>query len=189
MSEVMENENFSSEEPNQSETVGNSESGVVGLLKEELQKAKNETEKAKQDFLYERAEFQNYKRRMSSDIQDVKRESVKKILISLLEPLDSLDKVIQSNPNPSTEMIGFLEGVKLIQKQMSSVLEKENVFKLDPKGESFDPSSMEAIASEDLEDLKEETVIEVFRPGYMFKEGDRSIALRTAMVKVGRPKF
>ena len=171
-------------------------SSVEELLKEELENAKKEVENFKKEvehykdsFLRERAEFQNHKRRALNEYNEVKRESVKKMLMSIIDPIDSLDKVIHANQNPSKELTPFLEGVELIRKQLNSILEKENVVKLDPVGQAFDPTYMEAIASEDLDELKEETVIEVYRAGYLFKEGDRNIALRTAMVKVGRPKF
>ena len=179
------------------ESESNSEATEVNAVEEananpleaELKKAKEEVEKLRQDILYERADFQNYKRRTAGDFLDIKRESVKKLISSLLEPLDSLDKVVMSNENPSAEMKPFIDGVEMIRKQLNGILEKEKVFKIDPKGEAFDPSTMEAISSEDLEELTEETVIEVYRSGYVFKETDKTISLRTAMVKVGRPKF
>jgi molecular chaperone GrpE len=189
MSEVIENENLSSEDSKLAEVGVEDTTDSNSLFEEELKKAKSEAEQFKDSWQRERAEFQNYKRRVLNESLEVKRESVKKVLMSLLEPLDSLDKVIGSNPNPAQEMTAFLEGVNLIRKQLNSVLEKENVFKLDPKGQIFDPSTMEAISSEESEEYNEETVIEVYRPGYMFKEGDRNISLRTAMVKVGKPKF
>lgn len=164
------------------------ENSVVELLKEELEKAKQESVSLKDSWLRERAEFQNYKRRTAAEYAVIKREAVKNFIIKLLNPIDNLERV-GTGVNVSDEMKPFIDGVAMILREMNGILEKENVVKVSPVGQPFDPTTMEAIASDESEDVTEETVVEVYQPGYVFTENNESFALRPARVKVARPKF
>ncbi len=164
------------------------ENSVVALLKEELEKAKQESVSLKDSWLRERAEFQNYKRRTAAEYAVIKREAVKNFIIKLLNPIDNLERV-GTGVNVSDEMKPFIDGVGMILRELNGILEKENVVKVSPVGQPFDPTTMEAIASDESEDVTEETVVEVYQPGYVFTENNESFALRPARVKVARPKF
>ena len=155
---------------------------------DELVRAKQEIESLKDSWARERAEFQNFKRRTSHDYMNIKREAVKVFVTKLLTPLDNLERV-GTGINATDEMKPFIDGVEMIKKEFFFILEKENVLKLNPKGEVFDPMSMEAIASEESEEFSEETVLEVYQCGYAIQENNEKIMLRPARVKVGRPKI
>ena len=91
--------------------------------------------------------------------------------------------------NVTDETKPFIDGVGMILRDINGILEKENVTKVSPVGQPFDPTTMEAIASDESEEVKEEIVTEVYQPGYVFTENNESFALRPARVKVARPKF
>ncbi len=177
------------EENNSSTAEGKapSENSIVELLKEELNKAKQENASLNDKLARAMADFQNLKRRTAAEYTTLKRESVKNFVIKMLNPLDNLERVIV--PNPSPEMKPVVDGVKMIVNEIVSVLEREGISKVDASGQPFDPSRMEAIASEESEDYNEEIVIEVFRAGYEFTENNERFPLRPAMVKVGKPKI
>jgi molecular chaperone GrpE len=42
---------------------------------------------------------------------------------------------------------------------------------------------------QESEDFTEEIVVEVYQPGYEFRENNDSFSLRPARVKVGRPRL
>lgn len=170
-------------------TVGvKEEKSELAATQEELQKAKKEIAELNDSLLRLRADFQNHKKRTAEEYTKIKKEAVKNFIIKLLNPLDNLERVGTSS-NISDEMKPFIEGVGMILRELNGVLEKENVQKLIPVGKPFDPTIMEAIASEELEDVKEETVTEVYQAGYIFTENNESFALRPARVRVARPKF
>ncbi len=186
--ETMEN-TIQAEPTGEENTIDNEkENSVVALLKEELEKAKQEIVSLKDSWLRERAEFQNYKRRTAAEYAVIKREAVKNFIIKLLNPIDNLERV-GTGTNATEEMKPFIDGVGMILREMNGILEKENVVKVSPVGQPFDPTTMEAIASDESEDVTEETVTEVYQPGYVFTENNESFALRPARVKVARPKF
>ncbi|TGN19873.1 nucleotide exchange factor GrpE [Leptospira idonii] len=162
-------------------------SSVPEGLEAELDKAKKEIDTLKDSWLRERAEFQNYKRRTANDLLNARKDSIKKFAEGLLTPLDNLERVTNVN-NPTAEVKAFVDGILMIQKDFISVLEREGIKRLDPKGQPFDPMIMEAIVSEESAEYTEETVIETFQMGYFHEEGETKQSIRPARVKVGKPQ-
>lgn len=159
---------------------------AVSNVEKELDEAKKEIETLKDSWLRERAEFQNYKRRTANDLLHARKDAIKKFAEGLTSALDNLERV-SNIPNPTPEVVAFVEGIKMVQKEFYSVLEREGIKRLDPKGMSFDPMMMEAIASEESAEYTEETVVETYQAGYYHEEGDTKHSIRPARVKVGKP--
>ena len=160
----------------------------INSLKKELEKIEKESENFKDSWLRERAEFQNYKKRILQDIQNIKKNTIRQIVENILNPIDNLERITQDQKNITEELKSFLDGVEMIKKDFYSALQKENIFRVEPLNELFDPSKMEAISSEEKENFKEETVIEVYQPGYMIKEEKEETILRPSRVKIAKPK-
>ena len=186
--ETMENTTQTEPTGEESQADSEKENSVVALLKEELEKAKQKIASLEDSFLRERAEFQNYKRRTAAEYAKIKEEAVKNFIIKILNPIDNLERV-GTGVNVTDETKPFIDGVGMILRDINGILEKENVTKVSPVGQPFDPTTMEAIASDESEEVKEEIVTEVYQPGYVFTENNESFALRPARVKVARPKF
>ncbi|EQA73315.1 nucleotide exchange factor GrpE [Leptospira noguchii] len=181
-------ENMNSEESTetaQTESIKTSETETS--LQTELESAKKEIESLKDSWARERAEFQNFKRRSAQEFVSIRKEAVKSLVSGFLNPIDNLERVGATQTN-SEELKPFVDGVTMILKEFYSVLEKSNVIRFDPKGESFDPMSMEALSSEEGDQYSEETVIDVYQPGYYYKENEDKFTLRPARVRIGKPK-
>ncbi|MGJ4745423.1 nucleotide exchange factor GrpE [Leptospira sp. SA-E8] len=160
---------------------------VEETLRKELEAAKKEIESLKDSWTRERAEFQNYKRRSAQEFSNIKREAVKSLVTEFLNPIDNLDRV-GSGVNVTEEVKPFVDGVTMILKEFYSVLERSNVFRQYPQGEAFDPTLMEALSSEEGDQYKEETVIEVYQAGFYIKDNEDKFSLRPARVRIGKPK-
>lgn len=181
-------ENMNSEETTetaQTESIKTAETETS--LQTELESAKKEIESLKDSWARERAEFQNFKRRSAQEFVSIRKEAVKSLVSGFLNPIDNLERVGATQTN-SEELKPFVDGVTMILKEFYSVLEKSNVIRFDPKGESFDPMSMEALSSEEGDQYSEETVIDVYQPGYYYKENEDKFTLRPARVRIGKPK-
>lgn len=173
----------------ETEAIKEEESSIEKQLKEDLEKLKKENMELKDSWVRERAEFQNYKRRSASEYANAQKDSIKNFVSKLLNPLDNLDRVASVN-NPNGELKTFVDGVGMIKRELYSILEKENIFKVSPLNQPFDPMTMEAIAAEESDQFKEEIVIEVYQPGFIIKDtnNNQTFTLRPSRVKVGRPK-
>lgn len=156
-------------------------------LQAELEAAKKEIESLKDSWARERAEFQNFKRRSAQEFTSIRKEAVKSLVSGFLNPIDNLERV-GATQTSAEELKPFVDGVAMILKEFYSVLEKSNIVRFDPKGESFDPMSMEALSSEEDDQYSEETVIDVYQPGYYYKENEDKFTLRPARVRIGKPK-
>ncbi|HMV77287.1 MAG TPA: nucleotide exchange factor GrpE [Leptospiraceae bacterium] len=188
VAEESKTEKENSEIPNEETNETENKDTAVLKLEQDLKKAGDEILSLKDSWARERAEFQNFKRRSAAEFLAVKREALKAFIVKLLDPLDNLERVSVSS-SEELELKAFIDGVNMIQMQFISILEKENVFKMNCAGQPFDPMKMEAIASLESEDYNEETVIEVYQAGYEFRENNESVVLRPARVRIGRPKF
>lgn len=188
VAEESKTENEQNEIPKEETNETENKDSAVLKLEQDLKKAGDEILSLKDSWARERAEFQNFKRRSAAEFLAVKREALKTFIVKLLDPLDNLERVSVSN-SEEMELKAFIDGVNMIQMQFISILEKENVFKMNCAGQPFDPMKMEAIASLESEDYNEETVIEVYQAGYEFRENNESVVLRPARVRIGRPKF
>ena len=82
--------------------------------------------------------------------------------------------------NLEDEVSKFLEGFKLMYKQIKDLLEKFEVKEIDCLGKEFDPALEQAVVMDHDETKESGVVTVVLQKGYMYK--DR--VLRTAMVKV-----
>ncbi|EMO04661.1 co-chaperone GrpE [Leptospira interrogans serovar Icterohaemorrhagiae str. Verdun HP] len=181
-------ENMNSEESTETTQTESMETAETETsLQTELESAKKEIESLKDSWARERAEFQNFKRRSAQEFVSIRKEAVKSLVSGFLNPIDNLERVGATQTN-SEELKPFVDGVTMILKEFYSVLEKSNVIRFDPKGEPFDPMSMEALSSEEGDQYSEETVIDVYQPGYYYKENEDKFTLRPARVRIGKPK-
>lgn len=131
--------------------------------------------------LRSQAELINYKRRKDEETNRIIKYAEEDILKGFLPILDNFERAISmDDDNLEDEVSKFLEGFKLMYKQIKDLLEKFEVKEIDCLGKEFD-SSLEQAVVVDHDETKESGVVTVvLQKGYMYK--DR--VLRTAMVKV-----
>lgn len=155
-------------------------------LELELKKSQEEANSFKDSWQRERAEFVNYKKRTAFELLNSRKEAVRQFIYELLSPLDNLD-LVTNVKTENAELKAFIEGVVMVKKEFIGIMEREGVKRMEPVDESFDPMIMEAIASVESEEYKDEVVIEVFQPGYYYMDGEEKRSIRPARVKVGKP--
>jgi molecular chaperone GrpE len=115
------------------------------------------------------ADFENYKKRSSKQMQDYAERASESLLTKLLDVLDTIDLALHHEPS------GPLEHVAVA---LNEVLQREGLERIDSAGVPFDPEVHDAVAHEDSDDAPE--VVEVMRAGYRYK----GKVIRPAMVKV-----
>lgn len=132
-------------------------------------------------FLRERAELENFKRRMQRDKSEALRFANEPLVRDLLPVVDNLERAIAhaqggGNGQPLSE------GVQLVLRAFLDVLEKHGVTRVSATGEPFDPTRHEAVAQVETEDLPPNSVAEEHTPGYSL----HNRLLRAAMVSVSK---
>ncbi len=137
----------------------------------------------KDAYLRKQADLDNYRKRMIRDKEDAIRFANKDLLQDLLPVIDDFERAIGSAED-SRDFDSFLEGVKLIEKQFVSMLEKKwGLIRMESLNQEFDPQEHEALMMIESDQHDTQTVIEDFQKGYYYQ--DR--VLRHAKVKVAVP--
>lgn len=124
------------------------------------------------------ADFQNYKKRMERDNELMYANMKGDIIKKVLPVLDDLERALQNRPADDA----WANGVELIVRKFQTILENENLKRIEAKGAAFDPNFHEAISHEPSDEVESGYVIEVVQNGYML--GERVI--RPALVRVAQ---
>ena len=131
--------------------------------------------------LRSQAELINYKRRKDEETNRIIKYAEEDILKGFLPILDNFERAIgMDDDDLEDEVSKFLEGFKLMYKQIKDLFEKFEVKEIDCLGKEFDPALEQAVVMDHDETKESGVVTVVLQKGYMYK--DR--VLRTAMVKV-----
>ncbi|NLI73296.1 MAG: nucleotide exchange factor GrpE [Euryarchaeota archaeon] len=155
----------------------------IELLKAQLESIKEELSKKTalaDDYLDTarrvQAEFENYKKRVAKEREQIISCANERLLCDLLIIYDDLQRALDTN----CETDELREGVSKIYTNLTNFLEENGVREIPADG-VFDPSCQEALATGEGEDGR---ILEVYQKGYFL--GSR--VLRTSKVKVARRK-
>ncbi|MEW6018253.1 MAG: nucleotide exchange factor GrpE [Pseudomonadota bacterium] len=127
------------------------------------------------------ADLDNFRRRVERDRDDLARFAAEKLILRLLPVVDNLD-LAKKSAETATEVGPVRDGINLIVKQFGEALSKEGVEPIDADGKPFDPEFHEAVMRVDSDEYPDNTVVEVFRRGYLMY----GKVIRAAMCKVSR---
>jgi len=144
----------------------------------EVAKLKTEIEHLREMYLRKLAEFDNYRKRTDRERQELRRTAAEGLVAELLPVLDNFERALQHADESEPE--AFREGVAMIARQFSDLLQRTGLEAVDPSGQIFDPELHEAVQRIEGSEYRPGTVVSVFSKGYLF--GGR--LLRPAMVAV-----
>ncbi len=125
------------------------------------------------------ADFVNYRRRMDQEQAEGRVAAQSAILSQLLPVLDDLGRALEAAP-PELATHPWVQGLYLVARRLTKLLDQLGVRQIGTTGESFDPRWHEAITREARADVPEGTILHVAQPGYVL--GERVI--RPAQVSV-----
>ncbi len=156
---------------------------VLEKYAKRIEELEEENRTLKDQLLRKQADFENFRKRMFREKEDAIKYANSKLLLDLTGIIDDFERAIQSAES-SKDFNSFFEGVSMIEKQMTSMLEKRwGLKRFSSIGETFDPERHEAIAMEESDKYDKSVVLEDYQKGYMLH--DR--LLRPARVKVSKP--
>ena len=125
------------------------------------------------------ADFVNYRRRISQEQAEARIAAQSALLSRLLPVLDDLGRALRAAP-PELATHPWVQGLFLVARRLTTLLEQLGVQQFGAPGEPFDPRWHEAITTEARADVPEGTILHVSQPGYIL--GERVI--RPAQVTV-----
>ena len=147
-------------------------------LTHELEQARAAAEEHRYNWQRSAADFSNYKRRTDEERVALTAFSTASLITRLLGVLDDFDRALENVPEDAHE--SWVEGVRLVERKLRSVLEGEGVTAIEAVGEQFDPNLHEAVVHEETADFPDNEVIGEVQRGYRLR--DR--VLRPSLVRV-----
>jgi len=151
----------------------------------EEEKLKEEIRSLKEEKIRVLAEMENLRKRFDREkIDSIKYGSVN-FARDILSPGDNLERAlsaINKEEDHHQSIKNLIEGLFMVKKELSSVLEKNGIKKIDTLNKKFDPNLHQAMMEIENDDLDEGVVVQEIQNGYMMH--DR--LLRPAMVGVSK---
>jgi len=121
-----------------------------------------------------KAEFDNYRKRVARDQQELAARAHERLVKELVPILDDLERALAHEGDLD-------EGIRLIHRQFSEALAKEGLTEVPTDGK-FDPHTQEALLSQPS-DAEEGEVIQVLQKGYRL--GDRVLRPARVVISAG----
>jgi molecular chaperone GrpE len=128
------------------------------------------------------AEFDNYKKRATREMNDFRKFANENFAKALLPVIDSMDLAIESSSNDKHVNNSMVEGVNMTLKEILKIFEQFGVKRFESIGNTFDPNIHQAVMQEETDKFPENTVSKELQKGFMIH--DR--LLRPAMVVVSK---
>lgn len=119
-----------------------------------------------------KADFENFRRRMTSEVQAAGARGKAEVLRGVLPVLDDLERALQAaglDPEGDSED-GLAHGVLLVFRGLRETLVKNGIEAVDPTGEKFDPQVHEALSTLAADGVESGTVVETLQKGYRLGE-------------------
>ena len=138
--------------------------------KETIKEKEEQIQELEDKYLRLFAEFENFKKRMRKENQNLISTASEDVMKAILPVLDDFDRAKQlSDDKNSTE--NFTEGVELVYDKLFSILESKGLLSEKSTGEDFDSEKHEAIAEIPVtEEEQKGKVIDTVEKGYKLKE-------------------
>lgn len=148
---------------------------------EELDDLRQKADEFSDGWQRERAEFANYRKRITRDEQQQKENIKIEIIRKYLDVHDDIELAIKNMP-PDIKKDDWAGGMQLIYQKLLTLLAGEDIQPIEADHALFDPDLHEAISHEENEEVESGHIIEVVQKGYTI--GDRVI--RPARVRVAK---
>jgi molecular chaperone GrpE len=125
------------------------------------------------------ADFDNFRKRTARDQESLIARAHERLVKELLPVLDDLERALDAAAEH--EEAKLEEGVRLVHRELSHVLQKEGLVAVETDGK-FDPHEHEALLTQPSE-AEEGAILEVIQKGYRL--GDRVLRPARVVVSAG----
>ena len=149
-------------------------------LQAELDRLRSEHDSLNSQYMRLAADFDNFRKRQSRDLEDLRLQIACNTLSEILPVVDNFDRARQQLNPQHEEAQALHRSYQGLYKQLVDVFKQLGVSPMRVEGEPFDPNLHEAVMREPSEEHPEDVVIEELQRGYQL----HGRVLRHALVKV-----
>lgn len=128
-------------------------------------KMQAELDKAKKDYLYLAADFDNYRKNAIKERADLTKFGSERFIREFLTVYDNFERALEAEVTQDN-LDKFKEGLKMMAGEFKALLERSGVKEIAAVGEPFDPSKYEALSAEPRTDMPPNHIATVFKKAY-----------------------
>jgi molecular chaperone GrpE len=150
-------------------------------LEDQLAAKEKEARENWDRFLRERADLENYRKRVGREKEELLNYGNKSLLEEILPVIDNLERALTHASEDSQGAL--VEGIRMTHAMLLTALKKFNVTPIEAVGTPFDSAYHQAMAQVPTDQHEPNTIVEEYQKGYMLKER----LLRPSMVSVAAP--
>ena len=147
--------------------------------KDKKDKKDAEIEELKDRLVRQMAEFDNYRKRTDKEKKQNYEIGASDFILKILPVVDNFERGLGAMTDADKES-SFAQGIEMIYKQLTKVLEDECVTVIEAQGKEFDPMLHNAVMQQPSEEYESGIVIQELQKGYKYKDK----VLRHSMVMV-----
>jgi molecular chaperone GrpE len=148
----------------------------IEQLKTQNQLLEQKLQDISQHSKYLLADFENYKKQVSKQLETEIKCANKNLLLDLLNIFDDFERALPLIKNPED-----LKGLTMIYKNLEKVFENYNVKRIDCLNKKFDPNYHEVLLQEES-DKEENIILDELQKGYLYNDK----VLRYSKVKLAK---
>ncbi len=180
--EIQARETEAQEKPHEEDSADTETNRGEPSRDQQLEEYKNKSQEYYDRLLRLQADFDNYRKRVAREKDEMYSYIAGDILLELLGVLDNMERASLSaaDNGSSNGSASMKEGIDMVIKQLIDILSKHGVEEIPAQGEKFDPNLHHAVMQVDDKEQQEGTILEVLQKGYRIK----SRVLRPSIVKV-----
>jgi molecular chaperone GrpE len=136
-------------------------------LEKEVLELKKQSEESNNRLLRMQADFDNYKKRVARERDDMFNNALETIAQQLLPVIDNMERAADAFKKDQLDE-KYINGVEMVCKQLVDVLEKNGIKEIEALDTEFDPNIHHAVMQVCGEDDDDENKVkEVFQKGYI----------------------
>ena len=150
-------------------------------LQAELEKAQEDANAAKDQYLRTLADMDNLRKRTQREKEELGKFANENILRDILPVVDNLERALEHAEQAHSNE-GLLEGVQMTLDQFSQVLKKFGVAAVASLGQTFDPALHQAMGQMETVEYPANAVAQEMQKGYVLNER----LLRPSMVMIAK---
>ncbi len=151
-----------------------------------IEKMKKQLQEQEEKNLRIQAEMMNMSKRHKEELLKANLYDGENVILNILPIVDNFERAVNlDNHDLNDELSKFLSGFKMIYGNLTNYLKTIEVIEIKALNEIFDPNCMEAVSIDNVLELENDVVVDVFQKGYRYKDK----VIRPAIVKVNKKEI
>jgi molecular chaperone GrpE len=110
------------------------------------------------------ADFENYRKRAAKEMTAAGARARVGLIREILPVVDNLERALSVAPEGDGD--AFVEGVRLVYRELEGALARAGIEAIEPQGDAFDPNVHEALSVRPQDGAESGTVVDVVEKGY-----------------------